>query len=690
MTYKIGIDVGGTFTDFLLVDDEGKTGVYKTSSITDDPSQSVINGLQLIADDKGQKLDDFLSQVTQIIHGTTITTNAVLTGNLAKTGFLTTKGFRDVLGLRRGLKDRQYDFKYEQPSSIVPRYLVKVASERIDSDGYERLPLNEDDVRQAAKYFKENGVQSVGISFMFSFKDPAHEQRAAEIIQEEMPGVYMSLSSEVLPQIRFYERNSTTALNAATGPILFAYLEKLQTKLQENGFNGILLIMQSNGGVMSPAVAKRFSVNTVLSGPAGGPASAMFYAKPHDIKDLITVDMGGTSFDACLIKDQEALVMTDCEVGGHTIALPVLDIKTIGAGGGSIAWIDSGGILQVGPQSAGAYPGPVCYGRGGTLPTVTDADLVLGYLNPKYFHGGMLDLDYDASHSAIKKHIADPLGLSVIEAANGIYQVINSKMAQALSVASVGKGFDPRDFSLIVAGGAGPIHAISIAKEIGVNSAVVPRSSSVFCAFGMQMCDIKHDYVRTYTSAIDKANIKDISNLLREMIDEGLSVLSQEGTRNEDMHFSCSADFRYIGQFNEVEVPIEYNNELVLSNLHDAILKFHETHDLFYGYSLPQASVEVINLRVSVKGTTKKPTIQKTEKVTTDSSVALKGSRKAYFAGDFYEVNIYDGELLNYGHVVNGPAIIEQETTNIVITRDWDLACDEYNNFILNNLRGGK
>lgn len=686
MNFEIGIDVGGTFTDFFLVDDQGNTDIYKTPTIHEDPAQSVMNGLHLIAEDKEISLNEFMNQVRRIIHGTTITTNAVLTGNTAKTGFLTTHGFRDVLGLRRGLKERQYDLKYEQPESLVPRWLIEVAKERIDSNGKERLPLDEEDVRKACRNFRKENVQAIGICFIFSFKDPSHEQRAVEIIQEEMPGLYISSSSEVLPQIRLYERCSTTALNAATGPILSSYLNRLNSMLQDSGFKGILLIMQSNGGVMSPTVAQRFSVNTVLSGPAGGPEAALFYTHPHNFKNLITIDMGGTSFDACLIKNREPLITTEGFIGEDCIALPLIDISTIGAGGGSIAWIDTGGLLQVGPQSAGAHPGPVCYGRGGTLPTVTDADLILGYLNPTFFHGGKMVLDYNFASNAINTQIAEPLKMPLTEAANGIFDVINSKMADALSVISVERGLDPRDFTLIVAGGAGPIHAASIANELGIKSAFIPRNSSVFCAFGMQMCDIKHDYVRTYPVNVSSVDFEHMSMLLKEMINEGTNTLTQEGIKKDNVNFTCSIDMRYIGQFNEVEVPFSSDSELVQSNLDKALLTFHNRHDQLYGYSLPEAGVEIINLRVSVKGITEKPEIQKFDYVTTNVSVAQKGYREVFFKDNIYKTIIYDGELLAYGHSLEGPAIVEQETTNIVVPPQWKLSCDEYNNFIINNV----
>lgn len=405
MGYKIGIDVGGTFTDFLVSDETGNAEVFKELSTPKDPSEGVYKGLQLIANSKGLSLTDLLNSVDIIVHGTTITTNAALTGKGAKTGFITTKGFRDVLNMRRGLKEDQYETKYGPPFPLVPRKLIQVVEERIDCEGNELIPLNAGDVEQAIAVFREHGVESIGVSLMFSFFNPNHEKTVAQMLEKELDGVYVSLSSEVLPQVRFYERNSTVALNIYVGPILKRYLNKLLDRLQANGFHGSLLIMQSNGGVMSPEVAMRFAANTLLSGPAGGPTAGLFYGNVHSLNNIITVDMGGTSFDACLVKDGAPSITVEASIARHRLALPIMDIHTIGAGGGSIAWIDSGGLLQVGPQSAGADPGPACYGLGGSEPTVTDADLLLGYLDPKYFHGGRMNLNMAAAKRAIKEKL---------------------------------------------------------------------------------------------------------------------------------------------------------------------------------------------------------------------------------------------------------------------------------------------
>lgn len=681
MKYKIGIDVGGTFTDFLLVDTDGNYDVYKVSTTPADPSIGVFRGLEQMAVSKSAPLEQFLSSVTTIVHGTTITTNAVLTGNGAKTGFLTTKGFRDALNLRRGLKEKQYETKYAPPQPLVPRRLIRVVEERVNCEGKELTCLNVDDVKNAIAKFKEEEIESLGISFLFSFFNPEHEREAAALIAKELPNVYISASSEILPQIRLYERNSTIALNAFVGPILKRYLESLTGKLEGIGFKGTLLIMQSNGGVMAPEAAIRFASSTLLSGPAGAPAAGLYHGQANHLKNIITVDMGGTSFDACLINNGEPSITTEASIARHRLSTPVIDIHTIGAGGGSIAWIDTGGILQVGPQSAGADPGPACYGLGGEEPTVTDADLLLGYLEPDYFHGGQMELDYDKAFQVIEQKIAGPLGIKVIDAAYGIYRVINSKMAAGLSEISVGCGYDPREFALIVAGGAGPIHAGMIAHELEIPLIIVPRGSSVFCASGMVLSDLRHDYVRTCTTDAKNADVNKLNQLLEQMEQDARATLFDEGIITEQIVINYSADLRYEGQFNEVEVGFE--GILTPEDIIALLAAFDQKHNAFYGYALPGVPVEIINLRVSARGITEKPESPEVVWHGESPSTAFKKERKAYFNGKFVDAPVYNGLLMGYGNKVHGPAIVEEPTTTIIITPEYDLMCDSFNNYIL-------
>ncbi len=682
MSFRVGVDVGGTFTDFLVAGAGRTARVYKSSTTPDDPTIGFFDGLEQAARDEGLSLTDFLQQVDTIVHGTTITTNAVLTSTGARTGFLTTKGFRDVLNMRRGLKERQFE-RYAQPAPLVPRHLVQVAEERCNLDGQVLIPLEEDDVRAAARLFRSEGDEAVAVSYLWSFRNAAHELRTREILEQELPGVYLSLSTEILPQIRVYERHSTTALNAYSGPILKRYLSRLEGELQRRGYQGRLLIMQSNGGVMSPQVAQRFASNTLLSGPAGGPGAGVFYGSTHGFANVITVDMGGTSFEAALIRGGRPGVTTDGTIGDHRIASPILDIHTVGAGGGSIARIETGGLLAVGPASAGAQPGPACYRRGGKLPTVTDADLVLGYLDAEAFHGGQLTLDLEAATRAVDEHVARPLGIDTVKAAEGIYQVVNANMASAIGVVSVQRGYDPREFVLIVAGGAGPIHAGPIARELEIPLVMIPRESSVFCAAGMLISDLQHDYVRTFARDIDRVDPAEATKLFREMTGSATQTLKEEGVPARSVQISYSMDLRYVGQFNEVEVPFEFGRGLTAKVLDGVVADFHLRHDGLYGYSMKGTPVELINLRVTARGLTPKPEFARSAKARGSAAQALVGRRPAYFDGRFVRTPVYNGLELHNGHLVKGPAIVQQPTTTIIVPPDYDLKCDEFDNYLM-------
>ncbi|MBI2969399.1 MAG: hydantoinase/oxoprolinase family protein, partial [Gammaproteobacteria bacterium] len=532
-------------------------------------------------------------------------------------------------------------------------------------------------------YFREQRVEAVAVSFLWSFRNPAHELRVREILEQELPGVYISLSTEVLPQIRVYERHSTTVLNAYVGPVLTRYLRRLQQELSSRRFEGSLLIMQSNGGVMSPEVAQRFASNTLLSGPAGAPMAGVFFGATHGFRNVITVDMGGTSFDVALVRDAQPAITIEGIIGEHRIASPILDIHTIGAGGGSIAWIDGGGLLAVGPKSAGADPGPACYGRGGTRPTVTDAQFVLGYLDPAFFEEGELNFDGEAARLAIAEHIAKPLTLDLVSAADGIFDIVNNNMAAALGVVSVQRGYDPREFVLVVAGGAGPIHAAAIARELQIPLVLIPRASSVFCAAGMLISDLKHDYVRTYAREFDKVDVNEVDALYREMAAAARATLRTERVADGRVEIRYTADVRYVGQFNEVEVPVPGAGMLDGAALEQMVATFEQRHDTLYGYSMHGAPLELINLRVTGLGLTYKPRQEKFEMGDPDPSHAVLGTRQAYFDGAFREVPVYDGLRLEPGDTVAGAAIVVQPTTTIVVPPDFDLMCDEYKNYLM-------
>ncbi|MFX1760595.1 hydantoinase/oxoprolinase family protein [Rhodococcus sp. As11] len=680
---RVGIDIGGTFTDLFVVEGDGSGRIYKSPTTPHDPSEGLLNGLTKAADAVGESLEEFLGGVSTIVHGTTIATNAVLTRQGAKTGFVTTRGFRDLLNMRRGIRDRQNDSKYAPPAALVPRDLVATVRERIDVMGNEIVELHEDDVRAAAQLFREQGVEAVAISYLWSFLNPSHEQRTAAILRDELPGVFVTMSHEVLPQIRAYERHSTTVLNAFVGPKLQNYLANIKRQLADRGFDGTLLIVQSNGGVMSPEIASEMAVNALMSGPAAAPEAALQYARRHGSQDVITVDMGGTSFDVALVHGGEPLLTSDSEIGGYRVALPMLDIHTVGAGGGSLVWVDSGGILRVGPQSATATPGPACYGRGGENPTTTDADLLMGYLNPDLFGDGAFTLDVEAARKAVEEKVAGPLGLSVTEAVEGIYRVVNATMAEAVNAVSVKRGFDPREFTLVVAGGAGPIHAVPIAQELGISKIIVPRESSVFCAVGTLLTDLKHMYARTFVSEMPSLDLDKVSELYREMRNEAITTLRSENVASKAIELIFTADLRYVGQFDEIEVPLEFDGDLTPSALKQLIADFEDKHESLNGYSMPGEATELINVRLTAFGRTSKPALTEDPSAGPDPSTAHKGTREAIFSGARIQADVYDGLALRRDNRIVGPAIVEQPTTTVVLIEGYALTVDAQGTYVI-------
>ncbi len=686
MAYRIGIDVGGTFTDFLLTSEDGNSEIYKVLSTPDDPSIGLMNGLSEMAQAKNTSLENFIKDVQTIVHGTTVTTNAVLTRRGAKTGLLTTKGLRDALEMRRGIREEQYNNRYTNVEPLVPRYLRFPVEERLDYKGDTITALQKSDVLDAVKLFKKEGVEAIAICFMNSFADDRHESVAAKIIQEKFPDTYLTVSSEFLPSIRFYDRISTTVLNSYVGPILKRYLTSLLEKLKAAGFEGVLLIMQSNGGVVSPQVAMDKAAATLLSGPAAGPVAGIEYTSVQGYDDCLTIDMGGTSFDAALIKDRTPLVTTEGEINRLRLALPMLGIVTIGAGGGSIGWVDEGGLLRMGPQSAGSKPGPACYDLGGELPACTDADLILGYLDKDFFAGGKIPLNYDRAAKTIKEKIADPLGIDVIEAAAGMYRVINVNMASGVREVSVKRGHDPREFPLVVAGGAGPVHACMIALELEIPVMIVPKESSIFCAAGMLMSDLKHNFVRTYSTFLDRVDAKRFRSLFREMEKEAAALLRSENIPQDSIQHIYSLDMRYVKQYHEVNVEVT-REELDRGDFESMAGKFHPEHNRLYGYSLEEEGtpIELINLRLSSIGKTAKPKFREEDFDQEDSSKAFKKKRKVYLPQKkaFDEVPVYDGHKLNYGNKIKGPAIIEQVNTTTFVTPEYNVLCDQFGSYTM-------
>lgn len=686
MNLKIGVDVGGTFTDFLVTQKDEEPKIFKVLSTPLDPSIGLINGFSEIAKRLGFSLNELGKSIETIVHGTTVTTNAVLTHTGAKTALLTTEGVRDALEMRRGIREERYNNRATNVPPLVPRYLRFPVRGRLNYRGETITPLQVEDIEQAIRTVKKEKVEAISICFMNSFANSEQEKKAAELIRKELPEANLTVSSDLLPSIRFYDRVSTTVLNSYVGPKFSSYLNRLKVRLKEMDFGGVLLIMQSNGGVMSPEIALESPARTLLSGPAAAPGAGLYYVGAHNYGCCLTVDMGGTSFDAALVQDGTPDVNSEGEINRYRIALPMLNIVTIGAGGGSIGWIDEGGLLRMGPQSAGANPGPACYGKDGTQPTCTDADLVLGYLNADFFAGGKIKLHHEKALKAIETHLAKPLGLSTQEAAAGMYRVINTNMAQGVREISIKRGFDPREFPMVVAGGAGPLHACMICQELEIPLFIVPRESSIFCAAGMLMSDLQHDFVRSFVSAIHQIDWKKLNGVVTELMQEGEILLEEEKIPENRRDFSLTLDCRYLKQYHEVSFPLalEFVRERDLKAITTA---FHTEHKRLYGYSLEQENtpIELINVRLRAVGSTQKPSFQEESYQGSDCKDALKGERKVYLPEEktFKVISVMDGHQLHHGNSILGPALIEQNNTTLFLSSSYDCLCDRYGSFVV-------
>lgn len=676
---SIGIDTGGTFTDVILIDDAGNINVKKVPSTPDHPEQAVINGLEELGVDP--------TTVDRFVHGTTVNTNTMLTGTGAKTALVTTLGFRDVLEIRRAhrLADYAniYNLQQDLPAPLVPRQFRREATERVLYDGSVLRPLEEGDVTAIAEEFKAGGIEAVAVCFIFSYNYPDHEMKAKQIIEEALPGAFVTTSVETDAVFREYERTSTTVINAYLGPQSRDYFSMLGKLVKEKGVKADVLLMGSNGGTVTLKSAIEKPVTTVLSGLAGGSIGGAFIAELTGRKDMITVDMGGTSCDVCLIHNGKPTISTEGEIGNHSLTIPMIDVHTIGAGGGSIAWIDSGGALRVGPQSAGADPGPACYGKGGELPTVTDADLVLGYLNPKNFAGGRIQLDMDRAKAAISEHIVEPYGFeSVEEAAYSIHQIVNSNMSSALRVVSVDKGYDPREFTLAAFGGAGPVHSLALADALNIPEILVPLYPGIHSAVGLLAADNEHDFRRSYLAPVDATDLAYINRIYDELETEGRELLASEGIADANQEIRRFAEIRYIGQAHEVNLPVA-PGEITTELLNEVKEKFHQAHFELYSHSSPEAPTMFVTLAVKAIGRTPKPEFSAIEKGS--GKAAVKEKRPVYF-GEFrkyVETPVYDRNDLLATQVIAGPAIIEQMDSVSVVLPEHKVTVDDLGSLII-------
>jgi N-methylhydantoinase A len=683
---RISIDVGGTFTDVILVEEKEGTFHYaKTPTTHLDLAQGVLKGLEEILQASGKVAQD----VDYLIHGTTIGTNAIVEGNGAKVGLMTTRGFEDVLEIRRVARPKEaaFDFEVDNPPPLVPRYLRKGIIERINSQGEPITPLDENSVREVAAFFKKEKVEAIVISLLFSFLNPSHEVRAREICREMIPESPVSLSSEICPEFREYERTCTTVMNGYLGPVIQRYMDNLINRLKQRYGDIRLYIMQSNGGSMTAEVARNHAAHLINSGPAGGAMAAAFISKLTGNEMAIGADMGGTTFDISIIDKGMPKTTTWGGVTEYPIKLPMVDLKTIGAGGGSIAWVDNGGILNVGPQSAGSNPGPACYGWGGTLPTVTDANLILGRLNPNYFLGGKIPLYPEKAIKAIKDQMADSMALACEEAALSIIRIVNANMAKGISAVSVQKGYDLREFILVPFGGAAPNHAVDIALELGIKKIVVPPFCGNFSAVGLAVADIQHDYVQTLARKQKEVHSEELLKIFRIMEKEGIRQLKEEKVREEDIHVEWSADLRYEGQSWELNTPIERTLTLGPQEFEQIVSRFHSLHYQVYSYSEPREMVEFINLRVKALGKNPRLTLPKGILSPTPLGKALKEKRPVYLEDQgLLETPIYERDLLGCGTKIPGPCLIEEIISTTLIPSGWEGNIDEYKNIVITKI----
>jgi N-methylhydantoinase A len=672
--HRVGIDIGGTFTDLVLIDDAtGERAVGKVLTTPDDPSEAVENGLVELLGQEGLAAD----QLKTIIHGTTLVTNALIERKGATTALLTTEGFRDAVAIGTEHRYDMYDVFIEKPEPLVPRSLRYGVRERCLDDGSVMIELDEEQVRSVVAELRGRGVQAVAVSFLHSFRNPVHERRVREILAEEAPEMTVSLSSEVAPEIREYERTSTTVANVYARPLVEGYLLSLEDRLRRLGFGGSLYIMLSNGGTASVETACRFPVRLLESGPAAGALAAAFYGRATDFPEVLSFDMGGTTAKACLIEGGEPLRSNEFEVArvyrfkkgsGLPVKVSVIEMIEIGAGGGSIASIGPLGLPKVGPRSAGSEPGPACYGRGGSEPTVTDADLILGYLDPDFFLGGKMRLDREAALRAIEEKIAHPLGLDTVEAAWGIHQVVNENMANAARVHAIERGKDPRAYPLFAFGGAGPVHGYRVARALGVPGVIAPLGAGATSAFGFLCAPLSFDFVRSLYGRLHELDWLGANEALEEMEAEGRDLLRASGVADGDVRVRRVCEMRYVGQGHEVTVELP-DGPLGPDDADRLTTLYRKEYRRLYSREGPDVPLEAITWRLEVSSPRPRIRLDSGDEKSSSPSEAQKGEREIYLPEEesFFAVPVYDRYLLGPGAVLDGPAVVEERESTVVV-----------------------
>jgi N-methylhydantoinase A len=680
---RVCIDVGGTFTDCLVMDESGLLQKFKASTTPRDPSIGLMDAMRKAARHYGVGVEELLGQIEILVHGTTLATNILLTGRGAKAGMITTKGFRDSIEIRRGIKPIDvslYNLFIPPSEPLIPRWRRIGVEERTLFDGRILTPLNEQEVRDAIDKLKAEDVESIAVCFLHSYANPAHERRAAAICREVAPDVFVSTSHETLPVWREFERFNTTAVGAYVGPAVARYLTSLEEVLEKSGFRGTFLMMLANGLVQNVAECIKRPVFLLHSGPAAAPSGAVYLGKHLGAENLLSVDMGGTSFDVCLVDKGEIPTTTEHWENDQRVAIKMVDIASIGAGGGSIAKIDSLGLLRVGPASAGADPGPACYGRGNDA-TVTDANLILGYVPADYFLGGEMKLDIEASRRAMKP-LVDRLGTGETGVAESIFRTVNANMANKITEVSTKRGYDVRNTVMIAGGGGGPIHAGFIADMLGIRKVVVPPVAALYSAFGMFAMDIGQDYARSFVGRVVNIDPDALNRVYQDMEAEAAASFRAHGIDPKAIVLKRTADMRYVGQFHEVEADMP-NGKLGQNAIDAAADFFARKHEELYTFSMPWKAVEILTLRLKASTPNAPFALPEVAQGSADPAGALKRRRVCRFNGRDIDTPIYDGEKVLAGNIVAGPAIIEETTTTVVIPESYVCSVDKYKNYVL-------
>lgn len=665
--YRVAADIGGTFTDFVIEDQKsGEITIGKVPTTPENPARGILNGVSQLIDDP--------EDIEFFVHGTTVGLNAFLERKGARVLLVMTSGISDTYTIARGHREELYKLHYRKPKQLVPRKDVHEVSERLGWDGSIVTPLDESSLQPIIEKVKAENIPAVAICLLHAYANPVHEQKVAEILAKELPGVSISMSHSVAPEWREVERASSTVMDAYVAPVVELYLETLKREFLDIGMQQTIHVMRSNGGVMTDTHASKHPITTLLSGPVGGSIGGVELSKSTGVENLLCVDMGGTSFDLSLVVDGQPELSNETVLQGLPLLMSIINIDTVGAGGGSLAWVENGG-LRVGPQSAGSVPGPVCYGRGGTQPTITDANLFLGRLGEGSLLNGDMTLDTASTASAFEA-LGREIGLSATELAEGMIAIGNAKMADAMRTITVGRGIDPREFTLVAFGGAGPMHAVELARELDIKQIIIPRFPGTFSAWGMLQSDIRHDFSVTYYAVSDDADTDRLAGMFKDMLDDGTKILIEEGVPEPRMEFARSIDLRYVGQEYTINVPLAD-----AANLGAAIEKFHDLYQARYGHALHEAAVEIINLRLAAIGRLERAAVSgSTEQASQEPLVA---HRDIIFNGQSHRSPIYKRDFLPKGGVFQSPAVVEEASATTIIPPGYTFKIDDIGNLLI-------